>query len=133
LTGRYLEQSRQQSFAVLFGDWRKHFDDISVLPSGKVKGRKALVVQLKSGDLPPITAWVDAGNGDLLKTQINMLASEMNIEIPSTILYENHRDVEGIRLPWKKTATNEMSGSVVTEIEKLETNLELVEALFKVK
>lgn len=133
LTGKYLEQSRQQSFAVLFGDWRKHFDDISVLPSEKIKGRKTLVVQLKSRDLPPITAWVDAGNGDLLKTQINMLVPAMNIEIPSTVLYENHRDAEGMRLPWKNTATNDMSGSVVTEIEKVEINLELDEALFKVK
>ena len=57
----------------------------------------------------------------------------MNIEIPSTTLYENQRDMEGPRLPWKSTATNDMSGSVVTEIEKVETNVELDEALFKVK
>jgi hypothetical protein len=133
LTGKYLEQARQQSFELVYGDWKTHFDDISILPSEKVKGRKALVVQLKSADLPTITAWVDAGNGDLLKSQINALVQAMNIEIPTTVFYEDHRDTEGLRLPWKSTTTNDMSGSIVTEIEKVETNIELDAALFKEK
>ena len=133
LTGKYLAQSRQQSFAILYGDWSKHFDDISVLPSEEVKGKPANVLLLKSGELPPIKAWIDAKNGDLLKSESNVMVSAMDFEFTSTVLYEDHRETNGLRLPWKSIASNNLSGSSETVITKVETDVALDEALFEVK
>ena len=89
------------------------------------------MVELIAGKLPPITVYLDAENGDLLKLATRVLASDSGMEVPIRILFEEHSEKDGIRMPRRSVSSNDMSGSVVSEITSVESDLDIDPALFK--
>ncbi|MDH5365012.1 MAG: beta-lactamase family protein, partial [Dehalococcoidia bacterium] len=60
LHGKLLEQAKMGHPAVMDGDWRDYYDSISVLRPDNLNGRKVYILQLKHGELPPETIFIDA-------------------------------------------------------------------------
>jgi hypothetical protein len=122
LNGKLLQQARQGDPRSLLGDWRLYFDSVQVLRSETLNTREVFVVELQKGNLPPITIYVDATNGDILQSKINSV-QEGGFSIPVTITYDNYQEVKGLRLAFRETSSNDMSGSAIVDYQKIETNL----------
>jgi hypothetical protein len=122
LEGKWLAQLRLQHPAVFFGDWRRHFDGIAVVRASTVRDRPCWVVRLKQGDLPAWMAHVDAETGDLLRVDSSQLAPGLGA-VPQTAFLEDHRDVEGLRLPHRVTTESVVSGRVVVTFTGVEVRL----------
>jgi len=63
--GKFFEQLKRGHPEAEFGDWRDFYDSIQVLRSDNLDGQKVYVLELKRGDLPSVTTFVDAATGDI--------------------------------------------------------------------
>lgn len=129
LYGELLEQAKREHPESLFGDWFDFFDSVQVVRNAELEGNKVYVLKLERGDLPPITIYVDANNGDVLKEELVIL-TEGGIGIPIETLYEDYREVKGVRIPFRTISSNEASGRTVIQIKEFKTGLKLDDDFF---
>jgi len=129
LRGQLLEQAKRGHPYVMAGDWRDYFDSINVVRADTLDDKEVYVVELKSGDLPAMTVFVDAVTGDVLLSEIISL-QEGGIGIPITIRSEDFREVYGIRVPLRSITSNEQTGRTIVEDETIETNIQLDDDFF---
>ncbi|MFC1983517.1 serine hydrolase [Chloroflexota bacterium] len=129
LRGQLLAQAKQSHPYVMTGDWRDYFDSIKVLRADMLDNKEVYVVELKSGDLPAMTVFIDTVTGDVLMSQIIAL-QEGGIGIPITTRSEDFREVYGIRVPSRAISSNEHTGRTIVEDETIETNIQLGDDFF---
>jgi len=129
LRGQLLEQAKRGHPYVMAGDWRDYFDSINVVRADTLDDKEVYVVELKSGDLPAMTVFVDAVTGDVLLSEIISL-QEGGIGIPITIRSEDFQEVYGIRVPLRSITSNEQTGRTIVEDETIETNIQLDDDFF---
>ncbi|MGB5925869.1 MAG: serine hydrolase [Dehalococcoidia bacterium] len=129
LRGQLLEQAKQGHPYVMTSDWRDYFDSIKVLRADILDDKEVYVVELKAGDLPAMTVFVDAVTGDVLLSEIISI-QEGGIGIPVTIRSEDFREVHGIRVPSRLISSNEQAGRTIVEDETIEINIQLDDDFF---
>jgi CubicO group peptidase (beta-lactamase class C family) len=129
LRGQLLAQAEQGHPYVMTGDWRDYFDSIKVIRADILDDREVYVVELKAGDLPTMTVFVDAVTGDVLLSKIISL-QEGGISIPITVRSEDFREVHDIRTPSRSISSNEQTGRTIVEDETIETNIRLDDDFF---
>jgi CubicO group peptidase (beta-lactamase class C family) len=129
LHGDLLAQAKIGHPYVMTGDWRDYFDSVKVVRADTLDDKEVYVVELKAGDLPTMTVFVDAITGDVLLSEIVSI-QEGGIGIPVTTRSENFREVYGIRVPSRQISSNEQSGRTIVEDETIETNIQLDEDFF---
>jgi CubicO group peptidase (beta-lactamase class C family) len=129
LRGQLLEQAKRGHPDVMTGDWRDYFDSIRVVRADALDDKEVYVVELKFGDLPAMTVYVDALTGDVLLTQVSSL-QEGGIAIPVTTRFEDFSEVHGLRYPSRSIASNEQTGRIIIEDKAIETNLQLDDYFF---
>jgi len=129
LRGQLLEQTKRGHPYVMDRDWRDYFDSIKVVRADTLDDKEVYVMELKSGDLPAMTVYVDAVTGDVLLSEVTSM-QEGGIGIPVTTRFENFQEMHGIRIPLRSIATNEESGRTIFEEETIETNIDLDEDFF---
>ena len=129
LRGKLLEQAQRGHPYVMDVDWRDYFDSIGVVRADVLDDKEVYVVELKSGDLPTMTVFVDAVTGDVLLTEVISL-QEGGIGIPVTTRFEDFGDVHGIRVPSRSIASNEQTGRTIVEDQTIETNIQLDDDFF---
>ncbi|MBA7467498.1 D-aminopeptidase [subsurface metagenome] len=129
LRGQLLAQAKQAHPYVMTGDWRDYFDSIKVLRADTLDDKEVYVVEMKSGDLPAMTVFVDDVTGDVLLSKIISL-QEGGIGIPVTTRSEDFREVYGIRVPSRAISSNELTGRTIVEDETIENNVQLDDDFF---
>jgi len=130
LRGKFLEQVKRDHPTALDGDWRDFYDSIQVLRSDNLDGREVYVLKLGlGGDLPPVTIFIDTATGNVLKSVVVVL-QEGGIGIPITTLYEDYREVHGVRIPFRTISSNEQSGQIIFQYEAIEVNLDIDDGFF---
>jgi len=129
LTEKELRQVLLGRPAVIFGDWRKHYDAVRVLRAAQLTGRKIYVVQLESAGLPPALVSVDAETGDVLQYQWTLRASGVGA-IPVATAYSDYRDIGGVRVPYRSIETTEQTGHTIYEVERVESGVEVNSDVF---
>ena len=129
LHGKFLEQAKRSHPAAMLGDWRDFNDSTRVLRSQDLDGRKVYMLRLERGDLPPLTIYMDATTGDVIKSDVVVL-QEGGIGIPVVTRYEDYREVHGIRIPFRTISSNEASGQVIIQYETIEANLDIDNEVF---
>ncbi len=124
-----LEQAKRGHPDVMTGDWRDYFDSIKVVRADILDDKEVYVVELKAGDLPVMTVFVDAVTGDVLLSGIISI-QEGGIGIPVTTRFKDFSEVNGIRAPSRSISSNEQAGRTIVEDETIETNIQLDDDFF---
>ncbi len=127
--GNLLEQAKIGHPESFFGDWFDFYDSAQLIRIAELNRSKVYVLQLRRGELPPVTIYVDADHGDVLKAELVIL-TEGGIGIPVETLYEDYRKVKGVRIPFRTISSNEASGRAVMQLDEIETGLELDDGFF---
>lgn len=104
-------------------------DGISMLGAQELDGSEVYILKLERDDLPPATIYVDTSTGDVLKAVIIALV-EGGGGIPIVVRYEDYRDINGVRIPFRAISSNEHSGRTVIQYETIETNIQLDDTFF---
>jgi len=100
-----------------------------VLRADILDDKEVYVVELKAGDLPAMTVFVDAVTGDMLMSKIISI-QEGGIGVPVTVRSEDFREVYGIRAPSRAISSNEQTGRTIVEDETIEINIQLDDDFF---
>jgi hypothetical protein len=129
LRGQLLEQAKRGHPHVMTSDWRDYFDSINVVRADILDDREVYVVELKAGDLPTLTVFVDAVTGDVLLSEVVSM-QEGGIGIPVTTRFEDFREVHGIRVHSRSITSNEQTGRTIIEDETIESNVQLDDDFF---
>jgi hypothetical protein len=129
LRGQLLEQAKRGHPYVMTSDWRDYFDSIDVVRADVLDDKEVYVVELKAGDLPAMTVFVDAVTGDVLLSEVVSM-QEGGIGIPVTTRFEDFGEVHGIRFPSRSIASNEQTGRTIVEDQTIETNIHLDDDFF---
>jgi len=122
LAGENADQARAGSPPLFFGDWSRHFERAVVKGLDDSGGKKSIAVELRKGDAPPMTVYVDAVTGDLVRAEVHELVAGAG-SLPKTLTFEDWRELEGLRLPLRIVSDDEGAGRAVTQFETLDTHL----------
>lgn len=130
LHGRMLEQMRQGHPLAYAGDWWQFFDEITVVRATTLAEAPVYEMAMRRGDLPRVTAYVDAETGDVVRTdELALIGGGLMIPVTST--YEDFREVAGLRIPFTTTSWTEQSGSVVISIGASEVDVDAEDDWFQ--
>ena len=132
LRGKYLEQARLAHPGTVIADWRDFYSSIQFLRADERNDKKVYILQMSGKEIPPVTAVVDAQTGDLLQSQTSILRFGSVVQLPETTVYEDYREVHGIRIPFRIIYDDSYSGRTVLEIEQIETNLKRRDTYFRI-
>jgi hypothetical protein len=132
IRGEMFEQVRLTGSPVIFGDWRRYYDSVSVLREDKFEGKPAYVVELRKKGLPNVTLGVDAQTGDVLVLTTTLILPGLG-SVPSTTRFEDYRVVDGVRLPFRQVESNDQLGRTVYEVERVEFDVKVEKELFVLK
>jgi hypothetical protein len=132
IRGEMFEQTRLISSPVIFGDWRRYYDSVSVVREDKFEGRPAYVVELRKKGLPNVTLGVDVQTGDVLVLTTTLILPGLG-SVPSTTRFEDYRLVDGMRLPFRQVESNEQLGRTIYEVERVESDVKVDDGLFTLR
>jgi CubicO group peptidase (beta-lactamase class C family) len=132
IRGEMFEQTRLISSPVIFGDWRRYYDSVSVVREDKFEGRPAYVVELRKKGLPNVTLGVDVQSGDVLILTTTLILPGLG-SVPSTTRFEDYRLVDGMRLPFRQVESNEQLGRTIYEVERVESDVKVDDGLFTLR
>ncbi len=132
LRGKHLEQARLAHPGAVIADWRDFYSSIQFLRVDERNDKKVFILQMSGKEVPPVTAVVDAQTGDLLQSQTSILRFGSDIRLPETTVYEDYRELHGLRIPFRIVTNNNYSGRTVLEIEHIETNLKREDTYFRI-
>ncbi len=130
LHGRFYEQARLQHPAALFGDWREFFEIMEVTEEKEQNGRRIYIMKLSVQDVPPYTVTVDSETGDLLQADTRWMRPGSDAQMAEIFIFEDYRELEGLRIPFKITTISPYHGRIVMQFEDMETGLELDDGFF---
>lgn len=130
LRGKFHELASHQHPAALFGDWRDFFESVLFLRVDKLDGKNVYVLKLKSAEAPDYTVYTDARTGDVLKAETEIQHPGSMTRIFTTTLFEDFREVQGIRIPFRVIVSDEWSGRMVIQFDKLSTDIDIDDKIF---
>jgi len=132
LKGKYARQMRLQNPLVPMADWRKLFEKIEPQRVDLVDGKKVYVIELSAGDDLDRTVWLDADTGLVLKEELRQWLKGLGA-IKATLTYDDYRDVQGVKFPFKVSMEHDINGRMVAEFTSIETNVDLPPDAFVLK
>ena len=130
LYGTFFERARRSHPAAIFGDWRDFFKTIRVLRNAEMDGRPVFVIELAGGAAPDVIVAVDPETGDTLKAETNLKDPSFTVSVPIETRYEDYREVEGLRIPFRIVTTTEVSGRSIIQFDEFAVRLEIGEGFF---
>lgn len=132
LHGKYFKQA-QRSHPFAYLDFNDFYDDITIIGTGKVAGKKVYELNLKSNDLPTVTLFIDSKTGDILKMKTRMLIQGLGTSMPVTTTFDDYRDIEGLRIPFVTTVRNQGNGNMVFKYDVIKNHQNFDKETFKLK
>lgn len=129
--GKYFQQL-QKSHPAALTDWKHYYDKIEVVSLSQFNDKDAYIIKLTNGTMPTNKLYVDVDNGDILKQETKLLNPTMG-SIPVTTIYENYKDVHGLRLPHRITIKNDFNGTSIIELDSIEAGVTFDPNIFNLK
>ena len=131
-TGKRLEDTRIGSDFYSILDRKSKYKNITIerlVDCGEGEKCYAVVFEPKKGS--KFTELYSASTFLLKRRSGVITSSTSSSEIPYTIKFEDHRDVDGVKLPFRMTNSNPGSGNIVTTVRSIKHNVPVGEAIFK--
>lgn len=98
-TGLELQQNLLSSNFYREVNLEKLYTKLEVTGKDSVAGRPAIILTATSEGLPADIMYFDAESGQLLRTDSTLVSPEGNQ--PAKIFYEDYREIDGIKMPFK--------------------------------
>ncbi len=105
----------------------KLFADLKITGTTKVEGKDAYVIEASNEGLPTEKLYFDTKTGYLLRSDATLISPEGNQ--PATIYYDDVREVDGVKLPFKvRTILPQFEVLIMTT--EVKHNVKVEDAIF---
>jgi CubicO group peptidase (beta-lactamase class C family) len=111
-------------------DWRKNYRDVQVVGVDKIGGEEAWVVRMACEHTPPITRYVGAKSGRLLKEDTWTTGKGIGT-VPLAVTFADYREVAGVILPFRTTSESRLTGKQVAQLKEVNVNANFAKDAFE--
>ncbi len=132
-TGKRLEDARISADMSLVLNWKAAIPKAAITGTADVKGEKAYVVVFEPEKGTKFTEYYSAKSFLLLKREGTTPIASADIELPYWITFEDYRDVDGMKLPFKTTTYNQSNGITITTITDVKQNVPIDAKVFSAR
>lgn len=128
--GKRLEDARISSDFYSMLDWKSKFKTITIARMAKVGDEEAYAVVFEPEKASKFTEYYSAKTFLLIKREGTIPSSTSSQETPYTVRFEDYRDVDGIKMPFKQFNNTAGNGDVVTTITSVKHNVPIESKIF---
>jgi CubicO group peptidase (beta-lactamase class C family) len=132
-TGRRLEDLRLASDFYSILDWKSKYKSITVARLVKVGGEEAYAVEFQPENGTKFTEYYSTKTFLVLKRDGVIVSSTSSQQTPYSIRFEDYRDVDGVKLPFKQINNTLGNGDIVTVLTSVKHNVAVDDKLFAPK
>jgi CubicO group peptidase (beta-lactamase class C family) len=118
LHGIFGEESQRYNPLARLRDWRETHPQIHVVGIDQFGDEEVWVLRVDCQFTPPLTRFVSAKRGLLLREEAWVTAKGVGT-VPLSIEYEDYRNVSGVMLPFRLKTESRITGKQVTEISEI--------------
>jgi CubicO group peptidase (beta-lactamase class C family) len=129
-TGKRLEDVRLASDFYSMLDWKSKYKTITISRIAKVGDEEACAVEFEPEKGTKFTDFYSTKTFLLLKREGIVPSSTSNISIPYSVKFEDYRDVDGVKLPFRQINNSAGNGDIVTVVTSVKHNVPVDDNLF---
>lgn len=129
ITGNQLDNLRNSTFPHPFLNYKEMGTTAQLSGKEKVGEREAYVVIFDPTSGSAVRQYIDAETYLPVKVVMKVDVPQLGQEVEQTIEFLDYREVDGIKIPFRSTATSSVQNYTVT-ITKVEHNVRIDETLF---
>jgi CubicO group peptidase (beta-lactamase class C family) len=112
-------------------DWKNGLKSYAVKGREKVGGEDAWLVEFIPQSGTAYRLHISVESGLVLKRSGTIVSSTSSVTMPVTVLYQDYREVDGVKLPFKVTTSTPGIGDVVTRVTSVRHNVTLRDGAFR--
>jgi outer membrane lipoprotein-sorting protein len=129
LTGRQLENLRNNVFPTPLLTYKTAGTKIEMLPNAQIGGRDMVVLLATPKAGSPIRMYLDAETSLIARTVMKVEVPQVGSEVEQTSEFSDYRTVDAVKVPFKVVNTSTLQTLTIT-LSKVEHNIAIDEALF---
>lgn len=131
--GKRLNDLRTENSIYGLADWKKGLASYETKGLEKVGTEEVWVIEFKPESGTPYRLYLSAKTFLPLKRAGVIVSNTSSVQMPVTVLYEDYRDIDGVKIPFKTTTNTVGLGDVVTYVKQVKHNVALRDEAFRPK
>ena len=109
----------------------RFFGAVNVLRTEQREGQTVYVLELQTeNDGGAVVIYVDIGTGDVVELETTLVDATSSVGVSAQVLFEDYRDVEGVRIPFRIITSNPVAGRAIIQFDEVAVRLERDNELF---
>lgn len=129
-TGKRLEDMKLSADFYSMLDWKSKYKNISISRVAKVGNEETYAVEFEPEKGTKFTEFYSTKTFLLLKREGTIPSSTSSVQIPYSILFEDYRDVDGVKLPFKQINNTAGNGDIVSIVTSVKHNVPIDDKMF---
>lgn len=132
-TGKRLEDVKLINDFYGMLNWKSGLKSSEVTGTEKVGEEEVYVVVLRPEKASEITYYISTKTFLPLKRASVIVSSTSDVKLPSSEVYSDYRNTDGVLIPFKVTSASPSMGNIVTYIREIKSNVPVEDSEFKPK
>lgn len=128
--GKRLEDSRIGADFYSMLDWKSKYKTITIARMAKVGDEDAYAVVFEPEKGTKFTEYYSTKTFLMLKREGTIPSSTSSQQTPYSIRYEDYRDVDGVKLPFKQINNTASNGDIITIVTSVKHNVPIEDKFF---
>ena len=129
-TGKRLEDARLASDFHSMLDWKSKYKNITIARMAKVGEEETYAVEFEPEKGTKFTEYYSTKTFLMLKREGTVPSSTSSVQIPYSIRFEDYREVDGVKLPFKQINNSPGNGDIVTIVTSVKHNVAIEDKHF---
>lgn len=132
-TGKRLEDMKLSADFYSMLDWKSKYKAINITRIAKVGNEEAYAVEFQPEKGTKFTEYYSTKTFLMLKRDGVVPSSTSSMEVPYSIRFEDYREVDGVKLPFRQINNTAGNGDVVTIVTSVKHNVAIDDKVFAAK
>ncbi|HYE74849.1 MAG TPA: hypothetical protein VEF04_16030, partial [Blastocatellia bacterium] len=112
-------------------NWKTLYKTVEIKRMTKL-GNEDVYVMVKTPEKGnPVTEYISAKTFTLLKRESLNTTNSGQMSLPSTEIYSDYRNVDGVMLPFKVVTNSVSMGDMVVQVREIRFDVEVPDTVFK--
>ena len=129
-SGKRLEDTRLASDFYSMLDWKSKYKTITISRITKVGDEETYAVDFEPENGTKFTEYYSTKSFMMLKREGTIPSSTSSVQTPYSIRFEDYREVDGVKIPFKQINNTAGNGDIVTIVTSVKHNVPIEDKFF---
>ncbi|MGQ0542475.1 MAG: serine hydrolase [Blastocatellia bacterium] len=129
-TGKRLDDTKTASDFYGMLDWKSKYKTITIAKIAKVGAEEAYAVEFEPNSGTKFTEYYSTRTFLLLKRDGSIPSSTSSVQTPYTMLFQDYRDVDGVKIAFKTINNTAGNGDIITILSDVKHNVPVDDKIF---